>query len=430
MGLGFLLFGYNQCLVPLEVSSPKKPNTTTSASTNTSGVAGASRAVSVTAYKQSLYPIMTAHCAGCHSTFQTPLMASADINIAYDALANTSKVDFTNPANSRLVLKLRNEKHNCWGDCVANSQEIEDQIVNWQKLLSATSTDVGSTNVTGKITKESLVVSDILNPQNALDSGTITLMTESASLKQPMIKSVDGLTSFIWIPTAAQVLDLSSADAGLGYLNFSPAVSDFYKIYMLVNVPSETSNQIYVKATGSEYKEWSADTTNGFEWRELTNTPQKIETSFYFTAGKPYTLELRQKEAGMKISKVVVTNDSTYNPSMAPSVSLKGTISVSIADISGVANAFLDIDIEEYDLYSYKLSNPRIRTPKDLKIKKLKVLVNGTFNPQHSTYFTVNKTVTKADPIVSAFSMILLKDKGSDFDKLSFSFDTIEPVVK
>ena len=56
--------------------------------------------------------------------------------------------------------------------------------------------------------------------------------------------------------------------------------------------------------------------------------------------------------------------------------------------------------IEEYNLYSYKLTNPRGRTSKVLRIKKLKVLVNESFNPQHSTYLVVDKVVGTTDPVL------------------------------
>jgi hypothetical protein len=104
---------------------------------------------------------------------------------------------------------------------------------------------------------------------------------------------------------------------------------------------------------------------------------------------------------------------------------LKSTISVPLNTLSGVSGSMLDIDIEDYDMYSYKLTNPRIRTTKEFYVKTLKVLVNGSFNPQHATYLVVDKTVTPADGVLSPYSMILLKDRGPTYDKLSFNFGTI-----
>lgn len=421
--LGILLIGYNQCVAPM--ASSKKNNLKFSSSASTDVSSGASRAVSVDAFSKTVYPVTRAHCINCHGASQTPLHASANIDTAFDALINSAKIDFTNPANSRIVLKLRNEQHNCWGPCSSNADEMQTQVTNWKNLISNTSADATTSAVTGKTTKETMTINQALN---ADDNGTVMLMAESSSLKAPMIAGQDSGTSYVWVPSTVAAKDLNSTDAGTATLNFTVPASDFYKVFMYINAPAASSDTLYAKISGSDYKEWSIGMTNGFEWKELHNTPQNLDTEFYLTGSKSYQIELRQKESGVKVSKVVVTSDYAFDPSAMPQVSQKATLSVALADISGVTDSWLDIDVENFDQYSYKISNPRIRTSKDMLVKKMKVLVNGSFNPQHSTYLVVDKTVTKADPVVSTYSMILLKDKGPDSDKLSFSFDVIEAV--
>jgi hypothetical protein len=59
----------------------------------------------------------TANCVRCHSsasaTQQQPFFADADVEIAYQAIK--SKINLDTPAQSRLVVRLRDEFHNCWG---------------------------------------------------------------------------------------------------------------------------------------------------------------------------------------------------------------------------------------------------------------------------------------------------------------------------
>ena len=68
-------------------------------------------------------PLLEPHCAECHSpnavTPQQPFFAASDINVAYEAAQ--AKIDLVNPASSRLVVRLRDESHNCWSDCAANA---------------------------------------------------------------------------------------------------------------------------------------------------------------------------------------------------------------------------------------------------------------------------------------------------------------------
>lgn len=193
---------------------------------------------------------------------------------------------------------------------------------------------------------------------------------------------------------------------------------------MLVNAPDANSDSAFVKVAGSDTKEWHIRTlTKGFEWREVTHTTSYQDSPFYIAGGSNFGVEIRQRDDGLKISKITITSDPAFNP--AETKALKSTISLPITTLSGVTGAMFDIDIEEYDMYSYKLTNPRIRTTQDIYVKSLKVLVNGSYNPQHATYTVVNKKVSQADGVLSTYSMILLKDKGADLDRLSFAFEHI-----
>lgn len=423
--LGLILIGYNQCITPMGSAQKNSLKFSTSSSTTTAGAGGASRAVSIDAFSKTVYPVTKARCVACHGSVQTPLHASANIETAFDALVSGAKIDFSNPANSRIVLKLRNEQHNCWGNCNSNADELQTAVANWKNLISGTSADASSSVVAGKTTKETITIGQALNSD---DGSTVTLMAESASLKSPMVKVNETAASYVWVPASSTVKDLTSTDAGSATLDFSVPSSGFYKVFMYVNASSTSADSLFAKITGSDYKDWTIGVTNGFEWRELKNTPQNLDTEFYLTGAKSYQLEIRQKEAGVKISKIVVTDDYAFDPMAASTAAQKATLSVSLADISGVADSWIDIDVENFDQYSYKLSNPRVRTPRSLSIKKMKVLVNGSFNPQHSTYLVVDKVVTNSDQSLSPYSMILLKDKGAEFDKLSFSFETVEAV--
>jgi hypothetical protein len=81
-------------------------------------------------FASTVYPLLEQYCSGCHSsesvTAQQPYFADPDIDSAYEAAK--SKINLDTPANSRLVIRLRTESHNCWDNCAANGQEMEDAI--------------------------------------------------------------------------------------------------------------------------------------------------------------------------------------------------------------------------------------------------------------------------------------------------------------
>lgn len=92
-------------------------------------------------YSTSVYPLLTQYCSTCHiEGIQTPFIASTDIDTSYAAVQ--SKIDLDTPAASRLVIRLRNQFHNCWDDdCVAASQEMEDKIAEFSDTLSTQDID-------------------------------------------------------------------------------------------------------------------------------------------------------------------------------------------------------------------------------------------------------------------------------------------------
>lgn len=95
-------------------------------------------------FATTVYPVLAANCAGCHTSTaanpQSPFFASNDVNTAY--LAAQQKMDLLTPANSRFVLRLRNEFHNCWTtDCAVDAQAMENAIIAFSNPITPTQVD-------------------------------------------------------------------------------------------------------------------------------------------------------------------------------------------------------------------------------------------------------------------------------------------------
>ena len=89
-------------------------------------------------------PILEVYCVNCHSSespnAQQPYFADPDIATAYDAAR--PKINLDTPANSRFVLRLRNEFHNCWSNsCSDDAQEMEDAITAFANGIVPTTVD-------------------------------------------------------------------------------------------------------------------------------------------------------------------------------------------------------------------------------------------------------------------------------------------------
>ncbi len=90
-----------------------------------------------------LMGLLQQHCADCHSDTapvpQVPYFASDDEDLAYEALR--SRINLTNPSESRVVLRLDPESHNCWNDCPSDARAMRDAVQRFADVVEQTSVD-------------------------------------------------------------------------------------------------------------------------------------------------------------------------------------------------------------------------------------------------------------------------------------------------
>ncbi len=99
-------------------------------------------------FESTVYPLLRAYCVDCHTDTaaipQTPYFASEDPAVAYPA--SWTKIDLETPENSRFVVRLGEEFHNCWEnlgevDCDFSATEMEDAITAMSDGVAPTEVD-------------------------------------------------------------------------------------------------------------------------------------------------------------------------------------------------------------------------------------------------------------------------------------------------
>jgi len=94
-------------------------------------------------FATTVYPLLTEYCSRCHSenalTKQQPYFASSDLAAAYEAAKTKMRLD--SPKDSRFVLRLGTDFHNCWGDCAANAKTMLDAIQTFSDSLTPVTID-------------------------------------------------------------------------------------------------------------------------------------------------------------------------------------------------------------------------------------------------------------------------------------------------
>ena len=94
-------------------------------------------------YASTIYPVVRQYCARCHApgagTPQSPYFAGPDVDSAYAAAR--AKINLDDTSKSRLVVRLRDEFHNCWNDCVSNSATMLAAINSFAGQIPLTQVD-------------------------------------------------------------------------------------------------------------------------------------------------------------------------------------------------------------------------------------------------------------------------------------------------
>ena len=95
-------------------------------------------------FELTVHPILIANCQGCHEESASlpisPFFANADSATAYEAAK--PKMDIDTPSNSRFVVRLDQEFHNCWtNNCDADATAMQTAIQSFAGAIVPTAID-------------------------------------------------------------------------------------------------------------------------------------------------------------------------------------------------------------------------------------------------------------------------------------------------
>jgi len=397
-------------------------------------------------YQESVHPMMVKWCKSCHvSGSQPPYIGDANLQTAYQEVMAKHLVDFKEPNKSRIYLRIAQENHNCPPDpgCGPASQSLLTKLEDWVKVAqnlqdpAANAANPATTTSAKKIAEKTSSRKD-----SGIPEGSLYFPAESAMIKAPfMAKDRSDGEGGKTVTTAAGAVDQlnlnnAAADGTLGTLVFNVDIKTAGNYHVVGRVLSPNQNaavssSFYVKFDANPLQVWDyPGTNNAFIYDKAdavaaTGAP----LAFNLTAGG-HTLEIRQRQAGVEIDSVIVTSNLTYDFSLFAAAERNfDRLEFDFSTQSGIPGAKLAIEIADYDPKSYLIKNPELILPQgsgSLKLKNLKVLINGRYLPQHATYTALQDTFAAPGKILSPATMIALKDKGAAEDKFSLTFESIE----
>jgi hypothetical protein len=104
---------------------------------------GFDTARSLQAFQETLYPYLSKNsCSGCHNSknktgsgAQAPLHTDQDVGLAHEYAL--TRVNFADPANSKLVVRMRIDRHHCPdSNCSGAANDMESAIKAWKKRIA------------------------------------------------------------------------------------------------------------------------------------------------------------------------------------------------------------------------------------------------------------------------------------------------------
>lgn len=94
-------------------------------------------------FASTVWPVLTTNCSRCHAPTaeqpQKPYFASSDVDEAYAEVH--AKINLDTPSASRLVVRLRDESHNCWTNCDSNANTMQAAIEAFVGMIPVTQVD-------------------------------------------------------------------------------------------------------------------------------------------------------------------------------------------------------------------------------------------------------------------------------------------------
>ena len=146
------------------------------------GVPAGGGAIGQAAFEANVHPLTTQYCVQCHvgSGPGFPHIAHPDGETAFRAVIDNQKVNLLDPSRSRLVERLRTDRHFCWNDCDLDADQMQAAIQVWADLVVVAAPP--DPNAPGNTIPATIIASDgrtllsaVLAPSGRYDGNPIAL---------------------------------------------------------------------------------------------------------------------------------------------------------------------------------------------------------------------------------------------------------------
>lgn len=242
-------------------TTTKKPG---SSSSSGGGGNTASAVSDRAAFESSTYPLLVKYCVTCHggTGSSPPPFANGNVDLAYKTITQKLLADKTDAARSRIVVKVAEEKHNCWSvNCGNDALELQKSVEIWAGLqVDNTTTSVPTPTMTLRSAATTFAASQ--------GASAVTKRVNSNLLALYTFKEGSG-TTVRDVSGATPAMDLTLSAAGVEWVTGQGL--KFTAANAKAQATADTSRKLFDQITGG------ATPANAFTveaWLINTNTTQ------------------------------------------------------------------------------------------------------------------------------------------------------------
>jgi hypothetical protein len=388
-------------------------------------------------------PVLEVYCVNCHSSespnAQQPYFADPDIATAYDAAR--PKINLDTPANSRLVLRLRNEFHNCWSNsCSNDAQEMEDAITAFANGISPWYGGWGITMNGGRAQASTTasgglqeVIADPSNGEFSIEAWVIPANVTQEDARIASYSNNDNERNFTLQQTLYNYdfrLRTSETD-----LNGNPALS--------------TPNDDEVLQATLQHVVATYDPIAGrriYVNGNLVTNVDPVPGGNFNAWQKDFAFVLGSEAGGSGAWEGTVRLAAVHRRALTQEqvtqnfdvgVGEKFFLLFDISEIIGAAlqSSYILFEAQQYDSYAYLFDKPHFvtldgSTPEGIPIEGMRVAMNGAEIQVGQTYATLNDQLSASlfeelgQPL-SILGAVLPLEKGPEDDEFFLTFDRL-----
>lgn len=349
---------------------------------------------SLAAFTTKIHPLLREHCGSCHGVSTSPPFAVESATAAHKTVVEFHLAAPTAEPSSRLVTRLSINNHNCWNQCPKDADEMLEAIKAWFTEAGITGGGEDLVRV-GPLT--------IGDAQEAVikggDDGNWVREAENFDSVGAGLEVTDESTA-----SGGKVLTKVAGQVGEATYEFYMPEGDDYQLWFRARAINNTDRQINYRLNGGTNRTNFVSTIDEWRWYQANSAVGSgaspdggADPMALSPLGRKGVVTLAISDTHtLMIDMVAFTRNSTFDRGLVENTGIRNALDFDLSPLLGKQVKFRLLISPGGDGASYVLSNPTLLFDEEASVAlaRIYILVDGQYNPQYSTFASIDATVS------------------------------------